>query len=327
MESSASTILHIGMLGVASVVFGDAAAQSTYPNRTIRYIVPYPPGGSTDPMARMIAGKLTDRLGQSVIVDNRPGGNTIIGTDVAAKSAPDGYTILWAGPALFSAPSLFPKLPYDVLKDFTGVATLGKIHSVLVVHPSVPVKTVKELIALAKAKPGVLNYAHSGAGTNLHISGELFNLMAGTKIQAVPYKGSGPLLTDLLGGRVDLSFQIPISVIAHINAGKLRPIAITGDRRMAALPQVPTFAEGGVAEYGLTGVSAVAAPAKTPQSALDRLATEIAAILAMPDTVDYITKQGGEPFISTAAQATAVIRDQVARYSKIIKEAGIKYEP
>jgi tripartite-type tricarboxylate transporter receptor subunit TctC len=322
-----SAVLQTGLVCVTSIVFSNATAQETYPSKTIRYIVPYPPGGSTDPMARMIAAKLTDRLGQSVIVDNRPGGNTIIGTAVAAKSAPDGYTILWAGPALFSAPSLFPKLPYDVLKDFTGVATLGKIHSVLVVHPSVPATTVNELVALAKAKPGLLNYAHSGAGTNLHISGELFNLMAGTKIQAVPYKGSGPLLTDLLGGRVDLSFQIPISVIAQIKSGKLRAIAITGDARMPALPQVPTFAEAGVAEYGLTGVSAIAAPAKTPKSALDKLAGEVAAILAMPDTIDYITKQGGEPFISTAMQATMVIRDQVTRYAKIIKESGIKYEP
>ena len=322
-----SVALQTGMMCVTSIVSSDALAQQNYPVRTIRYIVPYPPGGSTDPMARMVAGKLTDRLGQSVIVDNRPGGNTIIGTDVAAKSSPDGYTILWAGPALFSAPSLFAKLPYDVLKDFTGVATLGKIHSVLVVHPSVPATTVKELIALAKAKPGMLNYAHSGAGTNLHISGELFNLMAGTKIQAVPYKGSGPLLTDLLGGRVDLSFQIPISVIAQINSGKLRAIAITGDARLPALPQVPTFTEAGVSEYGLTGVTAIAAPARTPQHALERLASEVAAILAMPDTIDYMAKQGGEPYISTAAQATTVIREQVARYAKIIKAAGIKYEP
>jgi tripartite-type tricarboxylate transporter receptor subunit TctC len=320
-------VLQVMTLSMASIVSGAAVAQQTYPTRPIRYIVPYPPGGSTDPMARMIAGKLTDRLGQQVIVDNRPGGNTIIGTEVAAKSAPDGYTILWAGPALFSGPSLFAKLPYDVLRDFTGVATLGKIHSVLVVHPSVPVNTVKELIALAKAKPGLLNYAHSGAGTNLHISGELFNLMAGTKIQAIPYKGSGPLLTDLLGGRVDLSFQIPISVVAQITSGKLRAIAITGDNRLPALPQVPTFAEAGVAEYGLTGVSAIAAPSKTPQTALDKLAGEIATILAMPDTIEYFAKQGGEPFVSTAAQATAVIREQVARYTKIIKEAGIKYEP
>jgi tripartite-type tricarboxylate transporter receptor subunit TctC len=320
-------VLRIGTLSVLSVVSGATAAQQNYPTKTIRYIVPYPPGGSTDPMARMIAGKLTDRLGQSVIVDNRPGGNTIIGTEVAAKSAPDGYTILWAGPALFSAPSLFPKLPYDVLRDFTGVATLGKIHSVLVVHPSVPAHTVKELIALAKARPGQLNYAHSGAGTNLHLSGELFNLMAGTRIQAVPYKGSGPLITDLLGGRVDLSFQIPISVIAQINGGKLRALAITGNARSPALPQVPTFAEAGLGDYGLTGVSAIAAPARTPQAALDRLAGEVAAVLAMPDTIDYIVKQGGEPFVSTAAQTTAVIREEVARYAKIIKEAGIKYEP
>lgn len=326
MRSCADAV-GIGLSCMTCLAAGAVVAQTNYPAKPIRYIVPYPPGGSTDPMARMVAGKLTDRLGQSVIVENRPGGNTIIGTDVAAKSAPDGYTILWAGPALFSAPSLFSKLPYDVLRDFTGVATLGKIHSVLVVHPSVPAKSVKELIALAKARPGQLNYAHSGAGTNLHLSGELFNLMAGTKIQAVPYKGSGPLITDLLGGRVDLSFQIPISVISQINSGRLRALAISGDSRSSALAQVPTFTEIGMADYGLTGVSAIAAPAKTPRAILDRLANEVAAILALPDSVEYIIKQGGEPFVSTADQATAVIREQVARYAKIIKEANIKYEP
>jgi tripartite-type tricarboxylate transporter receptor subunit TctC len=320
-------LLCVFALSLLPLPVAQAASQGNWPDRPVRVITPYAPGGSSTIVLRIVSAYLTELWGQQVIVDNRPGGNTIIGTAVAAKSAPDGHTILWAGPALFSAPSLFPKLPYDVLKDFTGVATLGKIHSLLVVHPSVPVTTVKELVTLAKAKPGLLNYAHSGAGTNLHISGELFNLMAGTRIQAVPYKGSGPLLTDLLGGRVDLSFQIPISVIAHVNAGKLRAIAITGDARLPALPQVPTFAEHGVAEYGLTGVSAIAAPARTPQSALDKLAGEVAAILAMPDTIDYIAKQGGEPFISTAAQATAVIRDEVARYAKIIKGAGIKYEP
>jgi len=318
-----SWIMPLGLLSIAAAT---AHAQPAFPTKPIRYIVPYPPGGSTDPMARMVSAKLADRLGQSVIVDNRPGGNTIIGTDAAAKASPDGYTIFWAGPALFSAPSLFPNLPYDVLRDFVGVATLGRIHNVLVVHPALPANSVQELIALAKAKPGQLNYGHSGVGTNVHLAGELFNLMAGTKIQPVPYKGSGPLSVDLLSGRVQISFQIPITVISQINAGKLRAIAITGDARSQALPQVPTYSEVGLAGYGLTGVTAIAAPAKTPRQVLDKLSTEIAAVLAMADTQDYIVKQGGEPFVSTSQQATEVIRDQVARYSKIIKEAGIKHQ-
>jgi tripartite-type tricarboxylate transporter receptor subunit TctC len=320
-------VLLIAMFAVLVALNGAAVAQVTYPTRAVRYIVPYPPGGSTDPVARMISAKLADRLGQPVIVENRPGGNTIIGTEAAARSTPDGHTIFWAGPALFSAPSLFPNLPYDVLRDFAGVATLGRIHSVLVLHPSVPAKNVREVIALAKARPGQLNYAHSGVGTNLHLAGELFNLMAGTKIQAVPYKGSGPLVTDLLGGRVEMSFQIPITVIAQINTGKLRAIAITGEARMAALPQVPTFAEAGVPGYGLTGVTAIVAPAKTPQAVLNRLSREVGAILAMPDAIEFMIKQGGEPLISTAEQTTALIKEQVARYAKIIKDAGIKYEP
>jgi tripartite-type tricarboxylate transporter receptor subunit TctC len=327
MMSFSVAVPRIVSLGVLIVVAGTVTAQQNFPTKPIRYIVPYPPGGSTDPMARMIAGKLTDRLGQSVIVDNRPGGNTIIGTDAAAKANPDGYTILWAGPALFSAPSLFHNLPYDVLRDFVGVATLGKIHSVLVLHPSVPANNLQELIALAKSKPGQLNYGHSGIGTNLHLSGELFNIMAGTKIQQIPYKGSGPLSTDLLGGRVEMSFQIPITVIAQINGGKLRAIAVTGEARLPALPQVPTFGEAGLPGYGLTGVIGIAAPAKTPRQAVNKLASEVASILAMPDTLDYIAKQGTEPFVSTAEQTTEVIKEQVARYAKIIKEAGIKYQP
>ena len=316
--------------GVSLVLLFCAAglvfAQQPYPNRPIRYIIPYPPGGSTDPMGRFIAARLTERLGQQVIVDNRPGGNTVIGTDALARATPDGHTIGWMGAAFFSTPSLIPNLPYNTLRDFVGVATIGKARIVLVVHPSVPANNVQDVIALAKAKPGQLNFASSGVGTNTHLSGELFKLVTGANIVHIPYKGSGPATTDLLGGRVQMSFQVPITVIPMINTGKVRPIAVTGENRLAALSQVPTFAEAGLPGYGLTGVTGIAAPAKTPRDRIARINREVAAILATPSTEEFLAKQGAEPFISTPEQATAVLKEEMARYAKIIKDAGIKFE-
>jgi tripartite-type tricarboxylate transporter receptor subunit TctC len=206
------------------------APQPAYPTKPIRFIVPYPPGGSTDPMARLAAMKLSERWNQSIVVDNRPGGNTVIGTEAVAKAPKDGYTIMLASAALLTTPSLM-KLPYDVLKDFTGIATIGKSRFVLVVPPSNPSNNLQEFIAYVKARPGQLNVATSGIGANTHLSAALFNTQLGTKMNYVPYKGSGTLAADLMAGRVDLSFQVPISVISNINAGKLKPLAISGEAR------------------------------------------------------------------------------------------------
>ncbi len=306
---------------------GAAIAQQAYPVRPVRYIIPFPPGGSTDPMGRMIATRLTERWGQSVVVDNRPGGNTVIGTEVLARAQPDGYTFGWAGASMFSTPSLMPNLPYDVLRDFAAVATISKARNILVVHPTVPANNLQEFTSMVKAKPGEFNFASSGVGTNTHLSGELFNQVTGTKMVHIPYKGSGPATTDLLGGRVQLSFQVPITVIPFINAGRLKPIAISGETRLAALPQVPTFTEAGLPGFGLTSVTAIVAPAKTPRAIRGKIANDLAVILAMPATHDFMAKQGAEPFISTPEQTTAVIKDELARYSKIIKEAGITHQP
>lgn len=323
-STAAVRIISVALLAAFA---GSVAAQKDYPSKPVRYIVPFPPGGSTDPMARMVAAKLTDRWGQSVIVDNRPGGNTIIGTDFLAKANPDGYTIGWMGPSFFSTPNLIRKLPYDTLRDFVGVTTIARQRSVLVLHPSVPANTLQELIALAKAKPGQLNFGSSGIGTNVHLSGELFKIMTGVDILHVPYKGSGPLSTDLLGGRIEMSFQVPITVIAMINGGKLKAIAVSGDSRLPALPQVPTFSEAGLPGYGLTSVNGIIAPARTPRQVIGRIANEMAAILAIPDTLDFLAKQGAEPFVSTPEETTALIKAELARYAKIIKDAGIKYQP
>jgi|RhiMethySRZTD1v2_1073278.scaffolds.fasta_scaffold51954_5 tripartite-type tricarboxylate transporter receptor subunit TctC len=320
-------VAYIALIGALFALGIAAHAQQPYPSRPVRYIIPFPPGGSTDPMGRMVAAKLTERMGQQVIVDNRPGGNTVIGTSVLARSTPDGYTIGWAGPAFFATPSLIPNLPYDSLKDFVGVTTIAKQRSLLVLHPSVPASNLKEVIALLKSKPGQFTFGSSGIGTNVHLAGELFKTVAGVDMLHVPYKGSGPLSTDLLAGRVHLSFQVPITVITFVNGGKLKPIAVSGETRLPPLPEVPTFAEAGLPGYGLTSVNGIIAPARTPRAAVNRIATEVAAILAAADTLDFLARQGAEPLISTPEQADALIRSELARYGKIIKQAGIKFQP
>jgi tripartite-type tricarboxylate transporter receptor subunit TctC len=323
--STALACIVSGSLLIAAA--GAAIAQQPFPSRPVRYIVPFPPGGSTDPMARMMAAKLTDRWGQSVIVDNRPGGNTIIGTQALAKATPDGYTIGWVGPSFFSTPSLIPNLPYDTLKDFVGVTTIARQRSLLVVHPSVPANNLQELIALVKSRPGKLNFGSSGIGTNVHLAGELFKIMTGTDIHHIPYKGSGPLSTDLLAGRVEMSFQVPITVIPFVKGGKLRPIAISGETRLPPLPDVPTFAEAGLPGYGLTSVNGIIAPARTPSEVRRKIAGDVAAALAMSETLDFLARQGAEPLVSTPEQTDALIKSEYARYARIIKTANIRFQP
>lgn len=314
------------LLAILMASTGLALAQPVYPTRPVRFIVPYPPGGSTDPMARFAAGKLADRWGHSVVVDNRPGGSTIIGTEVVAKAPPDGHTILLVSSAFLSTPSLFARMPYNTLRDFTGVAAIAKSRFVLVLYPAVPAHNLKEFIALVKARPEQLNFASSGVGANTHLTAEQFNIMVGTKMNHVPYKGSGTLITDLVGGRVELSFQVPITVMTYVNGGRLRPIAITGDSRAPALPDVPTFAEAGLPGFRSEGWFGIAAPAATPRSAINRISSEMAAILAMPDVREYLVKQGSEAYRLTPDEVNALIKADIARYAKIVKDANIKVE-
>ena len=312
--------------GVLMAFASLATAQQVYPAKPIRFVVPYPPGGSTDPMARMSGQKLGEIWGQQVIVDNRPGGGSIIGTEFVAKSPADGYTILLASAAFLTGPSLFPHIPYDTVRDFDAVATIAKYGHILVLHPSVPANNLQALIALAKSKPGQLNYSSSGIGGGVHLVGELFNSLAGTKIQHVPYKGAGPAVTELIGGQVQLSFQAQIAVVSHIASGKLKAIAITGDSRSSALRDVPTFAEAGMPNFDLVGWFGIVAPAGTPKEVIDKISNEMAKIMAMPDIRDYLAKQGMEPFISTSAQTSALIKADIAKYARIIKAANIKVE-
>ena len=321
-----AAVARILIAGALIAVAGLASAQQAYPNRSIRFIVPFPPGGSTDPMARMAAGKLAEKWGQSVIVDNRPGGNTIIGTEAVAKAAPDGYTILLASFTFVTGPSLLPYLPYNTVKDFDAVATIAKSRYVLVVHPSIPASSVQELVALAKSKPGQLNYGSSGVGSGVHLAGALFNLLQGTNMQHVPYKGSGTLMPDLLGGQLELSFQIPISTINFIKSGRLKAIAITGEKRLPTIPDVPTFAESGMPEYQMQGWYGIVTPAGTPKQIIDKMSREMAGILVMPDILEYLARQGMEPFISTPEEMTALVKADIAKYAKIIKDANIKIQ-
>ena len=301
-----------------------ALAQQAYPGKPIRFICPYPAGGSTSVLARLIGQKLTENWGQQVLVDSRGGGNTIIGTEALAKSAPDGYTISMVDPHLSVNPSLYAKLPYDSIKDFAPVGTLISYENFLVVHPSVPANNLQELIALAKSKPGKLNYATSGV--TMQLRSELFNILAGTQIQHIPYKGGGPAVTDLLGGQVDMTFGVPINVISHVKNGKLKGIAVSGKTRLSALPQVPTFTEAGLPGYNVTSWYGVVVPAGTPKEIIQKLSTEIARILVLPDIKEKLDSQGFEPFVSTADEFAALIKEDTTKYARIIKTANIKLE-
>ena len=321
-----TAVLRSLSVALLMLLAGSVSAQQNFPSKPIRFIVPFPPGGSTDPLARLAGQRMAESWGQQVLIDNRPGGSTIIGTEAVAKAAPDGYTILLAGIPLVTGTSLYPNIPYDAIRDFAPVTTIARSEYVLVLHPSVPANNLQEFIALAKSKPDQLDYGSSGTGGSLHLAGELFNVVAGVKMLHIPYKGSGPLVTDLIGGQVRLSFQTPIATIGHIRSGKLRPIAVTGKTRLAALPQVPTFSEAGLSGFDVDIWFGIVAPAGTPRAIIDRMANEVGKGLASPETREKLASQGMDPFISTPEQTAALIRNDIAKYAKIIKTANIKVE-
>jgi tripartite-type tricarboxylate transporter receptor subunit TctC len=314
--------LSVGML----VAFaGSTAAQQPYPNRQIRIIVPYPPGASNDAVARLVGQKLAESWGQQVIVDNRPGGNTVIGSDALVKSKPDGYTIMLTSNAHIINPHLFP-VPYDPFKDFVPITTTTNNQLVLALNPSLPANNLQGFMALAKSRPGQLNYASTGTGAANHLAGELFNIMVGAKMQHIPYKGGGPALTDLVGGQVHLAFLSPLSVIPHAKSGKLKVIATSGNTRMAALPEVPTFTEAGLPGFDVAWWHGVFAPAGTAKGVIDRLASEIARILAMPEVREKLVSQGMEPLVHTPEEFAELMKADSARFGKVIKIANIKLE-
>jgi len=315
-----SRLLTAGMFIVLS---SPAVAQQAYPSKSIRFISPNPPGGGTTIMGRLVGQKLTESWGQQVILDNRPGGNGFIAGEILAKSPPDGHTIMVITTTHIITPLLYPP-PYDAIKDFTAIASLAKTELVMVVHPSVPVANLREFIAFAKSKPGQLNYGSSGAGSNTRLAGALFDMLTGTSMQHISYKGTGQAMTDLLGGQIQLFFILPAAVIPHVAAGKLKAIAVSGDSRVAALPQVPTFTEAGLRGFEGRFWYGVLAPAGIPKAILDKLSTEISKILSMPDITAKITSQGLDPLISTPEHFSAMLKADTASFSKIIKAANIK---
>lgn len=302
-----------------------AAAQSGYPTRPLRFITPYAPGGSTTVMARLIGQHLTERWGQNVIVDNRPGGNTIIGTEALVRAAPDGYTIMLAT-TTHAILSNLTKTPYDPIRDFSPVASIGIAPQVLVLNMAVPASTVKEVIALAKAKPGQLNFASSGAGGPTHLSGELFNLIAGVKTQHIPYKGAGPAMVDLIGGQVQMFFSVPVNIVAHVKNNRLRAIAVTGQNRTPALPQLPTFAEAGMPTFDVKTWNGVLAPAGVPRAIVEKLSAEIGTMLTNPDNKEKLETLGVTTLVNTPDQFSAMIKSDIATYLRVIQAANIRIE-
>ena len=302
-----------------------AVAQQAYPSRLIKIYVGVAPGGSTNNLTRILAEKLQQNLGQTVIVENRPGANTAIAADAVAKAAPDGYTLLVATNAHITIP-LLTKTPYDPYKDFAPVGTLGISQFVMSVHPSVPANTVQEFIAYAKARPGQLNYGSSGSGGTSHIAGELFNMLTGVRITHIPYKGGGPSLVDSIAGLVQVSYNTPMIVMPHIGSGKLKPLAVTGSKRLPFLPQVPTFAEAGLPAFDEKPWYGLFAPAGTPKPIVDRLAAEITKIVSLPAVKEAMEKQGIEPLISTPEQFTALMKAESTELAKLVKAANIRLD-
>ena len=310
------------VLGAAN---GAAVAADAYPARPIRLIVPFPPGGSNDIVGRVIGQQLGDRLGKPVVIDNRGGAGGLIGTETAIHAQPDGYTLLIISVAYSYNPAIY-KLPYDPVKGIAPVAQLGTGPNALVVHPSVPAKSVKELIALAKAKPGQLNYATAGIGSFQHMSSEMFRIMSGVNIVHIPYKGGGPAMLAVIAGQAQISIGSLLQELPHIRSGKMRALGTGGAKRSPALPDVPTIAEGGVAGYEANNWWGIVAPAATPQAIIKKVNAEVAAILATPETQKWFVSEGGEAVSRTPDEFRKWILSEMAKWSKVVKQAGIKAE-
>jgi tripartite-type tricarboxylate transporter receptor subunit TctC len=308
----------------AALITSSPAAAQTYPAKTVRIIVPYAAGGNTDITARAVGSKLADAFGQQVIVDNRPGGATNIGSELAAKAAPDGYTIFMGGASNAINMSLYAKPPYDTLRDFAPISLCVKGANVLSTHPSLPAKNLKELIALARAQPGKLNFASSGLGSSNQMAGELLKVMTKVNIVHIPYKGNAPALTDTVAGHVDMIFSGVPALVPHIKSGRLRAIAIGSLKRFSALPEVPTFDESGVKGYEATTWFGLMAPIKTPREIIARLNAEVDKALKSADIQARFVNDGLEPIGGSAADFDKFIRDEIAKYAQVVKAAGIK---
>ena len=303
-----------------------AFAQSAYPTKPVRIISIFAPGGGNDVICRLVAQQLTERLKQQVIVENRVGANGIVGTEAAARSAPDGYTFTLIPSGHTVNASMYKKLPFDSIRDFTPITLAGAGPLVLAVHPSLPAKNVKELIAVAKARPGQLTYVSSGVGASGHLAGALFDSMTGTKMVHVPYKGMSLAVSDLMGGQVSMTFGTSLSVIPHVRTGRLRALATTGAQRSPALPDLPTVAESGLPGYEASLWYGFVGPARMPPEIVQRLNTEIAAILALPDTREKLASQGVDARSTTPEEFARILTADVARWAKVVQKLGLQAE-
>jgi tripartite-type tricarboxylate transporter receptor subunit TctC len=320
------SVLPAALLVICAVSPSLAHAQS-YPNKTIRMIVPFPAGGATDIVARLVAQKLGDAVGQQVIVDNRGGAAGTIGSDLAAKSPPDGYTILIGTSSTHAiAQSLYAKLPYDSIKDFTPVIGIATATIVLSMHPSVPAKTVRELIVLAKAKPDALSFASSGSGGVSHLVGEMFKAQAGVQMLHIPYKGDAPALADLVGGQVSLEFGTALSFLPYIQSGRLKALAVTSLKRSQVMPDVPTVAESGLKGFEALQWFGVFAPAGTRAEVVTRLNTEIVKILQTADMRERLTKLASEVMADSPEQFAAFQKAEIAKWARVVKDSGARID-
>ena len=310
------------MFAAASVDALPTAAQ-TYPSKPIRFILPFPPGGGTDTLARIVGQKLGQDFGQTIVTDNRPGAGANIGADIAAHAPADGYTLLMGNVAHAVNVTLYRKLGYDLVKDFAPITLLASTPNILVVHPSVAAKSVQELIALAKSKPGQLNYASSGSGSSSHLAGELFKTMTGVNLVHVPYKGGGPAVTSLIAGETVVGFATAPSVLPHVKSGKLRALAVTSAKRSAAAAELPTIAESGVPGYEANTWYGVLAPRGTPAAIIARLNSEFIAIMQSSEIRERIAPLGYEPDTGTPQRFAAYIKSEIAKWGKVVKAAGI----
>jgi tripartite-type tricarboxylate transporter receptor subunit TctC len=302
-------------------------AAQTYPAKPVRVIIPYPPGGGNDTLGRLFAAKLGERLGQPFVVENRPGAGTMIGTEAAAKSPPDGYTILLSSIATHAlSPNLYSRVPYDPIKDFAPITLLGVAPTVLVVNSDLPAKNVQELIALARSKPGQFAYASGGNGTPPHINAEVFKSVAGIDLLHVAYKGGGPALVDLMAGRVHVMLDTAASAMPHVRAGKLRALALSALRRSPDLPDLPTFAEAGLPQYDTNAWYSMHAPAGTPPVIVRRLNAELVAILKDPDILARFKQLATDPVGNSTEEFAAFVRAELDKYARVIKAAGIKLD-
>lgn len=312
------------VLALTPFMYAYGADGQSYPTKPIRLIDPFPPGGGSGLMARLISQKLAERWGHSVIVDHRAGAGGALGSEIAARSAPNGYTLLMATAGTMVSNPLLSKLPFDPLKDFVHVAHTASVQLAFATHPSLPVKSVNDFTALARAQPGKINFASAGTGTFTHLAGELFKAMAKINIVHVPYRGGGPAMTDLLGGQVQVTWASLVNVLPHARSGKLRAIAVTGSRRALATPELPTIAEAGLPGYEVNQWYGVLAPVATSKDVVDKVNLEINRILVLPEVSEAILSTGAEPAGGTPQQFFLMVKADIAKWAKVIKDNGIR---